>query len=96
MTSLAQSNHPLKAVIYLNISNDESHVRWLAREANNDRTNRHDDTEEILKIRFKEFTDKTEPVIERYRNLGLLIEVDGTQSREDVTVEILSELDKLA
>ncbi len=87
-----KSNHPLKAVIYLNISNDESRKRWLAREINNDRSNRHDDTEEILNIRFNEFAEKTMPVINYYRDLSLLIEVDGKGQRDEITQNIIDAL----
>ncbi len=92
MKVLENSNHNLKAVIYLDIPNEESHVRWLAREINNDRQNRHDDTEEILQTRFNEFQAKTIPVIEFYRNNGLLIEIDGKQTRDKVTSGILNAL----
>jgi adenylate kinase len=89
---LEQSNHPLKAVVYLDISDTESHNRWLAREINNDRTNRHDDTMEILDIRFKEFQEKTLPVLDYYKNLGLLITVDGKGTRDKVTNDIIDNL----
>ena len=50
--ALKKSNHPLKAVIYLNISNADSYNRWLIRETFADRQNRHDDTKEVLEIRL--------------------------------------------
>ena len=89
---LEKSGHPLKAVIYLDILNDESHNRWLARETNNDRSNRHDDTEEILNIRFTEFSEKTIPVINHYQSLGLLIEIDGKGPRDEITKNIIDAL----
>jgi adenylate kinase len=94
--SLEESNHALKAVIYLDISNNESHSRWLAREINNDRTSRHDDTEEILNIRFDEFRDKTLPVIDTYRNLGLIIDINGNRTRNEVTQDIINALSERA
>jgi adenylate kinase len=90
--ALDDSNHPLKAVIYLNISTNESHTRWLAREINNDRLNRHDDTEDILNIRFSEFQEKTLPVLNYYRNLGFLIEIDGNGPRDEITKYIIDAL----
>lgn len=90
--AINESGHPLKAVIYLDISNRESHVRWLAREINNDRSDRHDDTEKILEIRFNEFQAKTIPVIEYYRNLGVLIEIDGKGERDKITETLLDKL----
>jgi len=91
-----ESNHPIKAVIYLDISNNESHNRWLAREINNDRSSRHDDTEEILNIRFGEFQDKTVPVLDFYDQLGLLIKIDGKRTRDEVTLDIIKALSQLA
>ncbi len=93
--SLAASNHPLKAVIYLKISNNDSHNRWLARDINNDRSIRHDDTEAILQTRFDEFQNKTLPVVDYYRQLGILIEIDGNQTRAAVTSDIIDELSRL-
>lgn len=89
---LDETKHPLKAVIYLEISENESHKRWLARDINNDRNNRHDDTEEILEIRFKEYAEKTLPVLDYYSDINLLIKVDGSKTRDEVTDEIIEEL----
>jgi adenylate kinase len=96
MAALDKSGHPLKAVIYLNISPNESHTRWLAREINNDRPNRYDDNEETLNIRFTEFQDKTIPVMDYYRDLGLLVEIDGKGPRGEITDLIIDALYKLA
>ena len=96
MTALEQSGHPMTAVVYLDLSNDESHKRWLAREVNNDRIGRHDDTEEVLDIRFNEFQEKTIPVINYYEDLGILIRIDGTQTRDKVTTDIINALGELA
>lgn len=90
--ALEQSNHPLSIVIYLDMPEDESYVRWEARDTNGDRVGRHDDTLEVLKTRFTEFNEKTIPVIEHYRNIGKLVEIDGKQSREKVTADILEAL----
>jgi adenylate kinase len=92
INALIQSGHPLKAVIHLNMTDDDSFDRWEAREINNDRQNRHDDTKEILAIRLNEYQQKTIPVIEFYRNNGLLIEIDGCGTRDQVTIDILNAL----
>ena len=94
--AVKESGHPLKTAIYLDLSNEESHKRWTAREINNDRIGRHDDTEEVLETRFAEFESKTIPVIEHYRGLGLLVEIDGKQTRDEVTNNILDSLHVLA
>ncbi len=90
--ALESSRHPLKSVIYLKLEEKEVMNRWRAHKFRDDRSGRHDDSEEILTIRFKEFRDKTLPVIDFYRRIGLLIEVDGTKSREEVAKIILDEL----
>lgn len=92
LDALNKSNHPLKAVVYLDISTTESHDRWLAREINNDRSDRIDDTERTLDVRFNEFQSKTIPVIEYYRDLGLLLEIDGKGPRNQITDLIIDAL----
>lgn len=93
--SLRDSGHELKAVIHLEISEQESYKRWQNRDINNDRGERYDDTEEILKIRLNEYRSKTIPVINHYKKTGLLIEVDGTKTRNEVTADILKKLRKM-
>jgi len=56
--SLRDSGHELKAVIHLEISEQESYKRWQNRDINNDRGERYDDTEEILKISILMNTDQ--------------------------------------
>ena len=94
--ALEKSNHALKAVIYLDISDDDSYKRWQARETFNDRQNRHDDSIEILKTRFNEFQEKTIPVINYYRDMNILIEIDGRRNRDEVTQDIINALAKIA
>jgi adenylate kinase len=94
--ALKESNHPLKAAIYLDISDDDIHNRWLAREVYKDRIGRKDDIEETIKVRLDEFEEKTLPVIDYYRNLGMLIEINGSRSRDEVTSDIIDALCKLA
>jgi adenylate kinase len=49
---------------------------------------RKDDTPEGIQIRLRIFNEETAPVIEYYKNKGLLVEIDGTQSIEKVFKEI--------
>lgn len=90
--ALDDAKHPLKAVIYLDISDEDSYQRWLAKESVNDRQNRLDDTLEVLQTRFAEFQSKTMPVIDYYKNRGILIEIDGKLSREEVNKSIIDKL----
>ncbi len=55
-------------------------------------TQRGDDTPEGIAKRLKTFYEVTVPVIEKYREKGLLIEIDGNQSVEKVFEDIISKL----
>jgi adenylate kinase len=94
MKATTDSGHPLKAVILLNLSEEEVCRRFEAEtaEAQHDRGKRSDDRRVVLKTRLKKFQTNTIPVIEFYRDRGLLIEVDGALSRSKVTNEILKGL----
>lgn len=87
-----QAGHPLKAVIYLNLDEDSVRRRWKTFAGTHARGIRHDDTAEVLEIRLKEYRDKTLPVIEFYREKGLLIEIDGTHTPDTVHQEVLRAL----
>ena len=50
---------------------------------------RDDDKAETVERRIRVYTEQTSPLIEYYRQKGLLVEVDGTQSIEDVSKDIL-------
>lgn len=53
---------------------------------------RIDDTEEVIKKRLKVFREETLPVIEHYKEMGVLLEINGEQSKEEVFEEILNKL----
>jgi adenylate kinase len=53
---------------------------------------RDDDKEETVKNRIKVYYRQTMPLIEYYQAAGALIEIDGTQSIERVTVDLLAAL----
>lgn len=85
--------HPTKAVIYLNMPEDVVWERYNVTKQLDDRGDRQDDGgNEILKNRINKFMTQTLPVINFYRELGLLIEVDGTKDRENVTQDIIAGL----
>jgi adenylate kinase len=88
----AAAGHPLLVVIYLNISVEELRKRWQAARDGGDRGERRDDAEQVLDKRIDEFQTKTIPVINFYRDQGMLIEVNGLAPVEEVTNEILRQL----
>lgn len=50
---------------------------------------RADDTAEVQSRRIKVFFDQTSPLIEHYRQRGLLVEIDGEQPIPRVTADLL-------
>jgi adenylate kinase len=55
---------------------------------------RDDDKEETVKHRIQVYFTQTAPLIAYYREAGKLIEIDGAQPIEDVTVALLKALEK--
>lgn len=55
---------------------------------------RDDDTEETVTTRINVYMEQTEPLIDYYKNQGLLLNVDGTKTIDEVFVDITSGLDK--
>ena len=55
---------------------------------------RDDDKAETVRHRIEVYLDQTAPLIQYYRDLGKLIELDGTRSVEQVTAELLSAVEK--
>lgn len=89
----AGAGHETKAVIILNVSEADVERRFEAAKALDDRGDRADDKDlAIFRIRIAEFRTKTLPVIKHYQSLGLLIEVNGDQTREAVFNEIVEKL----
>lgn len=86
------SGHAVKAVVFLTIDDETLKKRWeLARESG-DRSDRVDDAAHVLEVRLEEFQNKTLPVIETYRQKGLLVEVDGSGELHEVTKRLLKAL----
>lgn len=93
MSVAAGAGHEIKAAIILNISEADVENRFKESKVLGDRGDRQDDKDlEIFHTRIQEFREKTIPVLQHYRSLGLLIEVNGDQSREAVFNEIVSKL----
>jgi adenylate kinase len=92
LKATAESGHPLKAVVFLELSETEIWKRFEAADQQKDRGFRHDDAKHVLETRLKEFHAKTSPVIDFYRAKNLLISVNGAQNPEAVTEEIIDSL----
>ncbi len=54
---------------------------------------RPDDNEETVRNRLKVYHEQTAPLIEYYRGKGILREIDGSKSIEEITQQIISILE---
>lgn len=90
------ADHPIKAVVYLRLSEALVHQRWQASLSVGDRGERADDEESKLETRINEFNIKTLPVIDEYRKMGLLIEINSDAEKSEVLESILARLYVLA
>ena len=88
-----RTGHPIKAAVLLNISEADVMARFQKLQILNDRGERQDDKDlSVFQVRLDEFRKKTMPVLEHYKALGLLVNVNGDQSREEVFAEIINKL----
>jgi adenylate kinase len=93
MSVATGAGHDIKAVVILNISEADVEKRFEEAKILNDRGDRADDSNsEILHNRLQEFREKTLPVLQHYNSLGLLINVNGDQTREEVFNELVEKL----
>ncbi len=56
---------------------------------------RDDDKEETVKERLRVYKEQTQPLIDYYRNKGVLFDVDGTKTIDEVWEQIESILNKI-
>lgn len=91
-----KSGHDIKLVVYLDIDEDEVWRRWQKSLDLKDRGKRHDDAEHALHKRLEEFKNKTLPVIGYYKDLGLLLHIDGKTKRSKVSRQIIDGLHQKA
>lgn len=93
MEAAEKAGHQIKAVVLLNISEADVLERFRKLQVLNDRGERQDDKDlAVFQNRLEEFRTKTMPVIEHYKQLGLLVNVNGDQSREEVFADMIEKL----
>jgi adenylate kinase len=92
-------NWNLDAVIYLDVPDDVVEERVMKRAATIQKgqtfTKRLDDTPEVLRVRLREYHEKTKPLIDLYEDKRMLRKVDATKPVEEVFEDIIDQL-KLA
>ena len=76
-------------VIVLTADSDEVVTRLLHRAQEQGRA---DDTEDVIRRRLEVYAEQTAPLIELYAERGVLVEVDGIGSVDQVTSNIFSAL----
>lgn len=88
-------NTSLNCLISLTVPEEESVARLLNRGKTSGRS---DDNEQVIRNRLREYNEKTLPVLQFYKDKGILVDVDGTASidqvHEQITVIISQELSK--
>ena len=80
----------LDAVVVLTVDDEEIVQRLLQRA---EVEGRADDTEAVIRRRQEVYREQTEPLIEVYRERGILLEVDGIGEVDQVTKRIFEALD---
>ena len=78
---------PMDKMIYVDVSDEENMKRLLKRK-------RKDDTPKLIKKRLEIYHHQTEPVLEFYRQKGILFEVPGERPIEEIHQDILEQLKK--
>jgi adenylate kinase len=85
---MAWLNRPYK-VLYIHVPDESLHERLLGRAS---REGRPDDEAAAIKMRFERFREHTVPSIEFFRSQGMLVEVSGEDTIENVHQAILKAL----
>lgn len=97
ITTAKEAGHEIKVAVILNISEADVMNRWETAKFLNDRGERNDDrSKEIFEKRISEFREKTTPVIQTYRDLGILVNVKADMNREEVFEELIDCLYKFS
>ena len=86
------TGHRLDAVVVLTVDSEELVQRLLQRAQTDGRA---DDTEDVIRRRQEVYLEQTAPLIEVYRERGILVEVDGMGEVDDVTARIFAALDEI-
>ena len=86
---IKHTGHQLDAVVVLTVDSEEIVQRLLQRA---EIEGRADDTEDVIRRRQEVYVEQTQPLIEVYKERGLVHEVDGLGEVDDVTKRIFDAL----
>lgn len=90
---LEREGTTLDAVLSLKVDVEEL-VGRLRRRSQSE--GRDDDSEQAIRTRQQKYLDATSPLLDVYRDRGLLVEVDGMGPVEEITKRIFDALDRVA
>lgn len=97
MNVARNAGHPIMAVVNLQLTEQEVYERWEAAKLLGDRGLRADDIDkEVFARRIAEFKDKTLPVLKRYHELGILIQMKADGSKDQVFIRLVETLAQFA
>ena len=93
MEAAKAGGHEIKAVVMLDLTEEEVKNRFEAAKELNDRGERADDANiEVFKTRLAEFREKTMPVLNHYDELKMLVKVPAIGSRDEVYANVIDRL----
>lgn len=97
MAVAKNSGHTIRAVVVLQLSDQDVVERWEAAKILGDRGLRPDDADpDIFQTRIREYHEKTLPVLKHYQELGLLVSVPANFPREQVLENVIDALASFA
>ena len=93
MEAAEAGGHKIKAVVMLDLTEEEVKNRFEAAKELNDRGERADDANiEVFETRLAEFREKTMPVLNHYDELKMLVKVTASGSRDEVYTNVIDRL----
>lgn len=93
MEAAKAGGHEIKAVVMLDLTEEEVKNRFEAAKELNDRGERADDANiEVFETRLAEFREKTMPVLNHYDELKMLVKVPAIGSRDEVYTNVIDRL----
>jgi adenylate kinase len=84
---LAARHEALEVVLVLTVEDAELVARMLQRAQEQGRS---DDTEAVIQRRLELYRDETQPVVTAYTQRGILLMVDGSGEREEITAKAIA------
>lgn len=93
MEAAKAGGHEIKAVVMLDLTEEEVKNRFEAAKELNDRGERADDASiEVFETRLAEFREKTMSVLNHYDELNMLVKVPAIGSRDEVYTNVIDRL----